>query len=174
MEQESVDLNCSSEGGILACCKSVILMTSMYRPPGSTACTDDRSMQVSWRVGGGGGVVMNEQAPATGFSLSCDEPATSAAAWAVDPAAAAEVLGPVRSESAAAPCAGAALMLSIRVSTILTAVCRGKQHAVREDSLRIWSQARQQSSDKVYKLQMCTAACCLSTTLRQLWPACVR
>lgn len=87
--------------------------------------------------------------PAAGFLLCSVGPAASVASSALDPAvspavalatspavaletsgavdpvgAAAEVLG------AAGPCGGAALMLSMRVSTILTAVCRSRQQAL--------------------------------------------
>lgn len=96
--------------------------------PESIVCTDVRAQ------------------PVAGFLLCCDGPAASAespaldpaasvvvnpaVSDAVDPAAAAEVLGAAATGSAAELCAGAALMLSMRVSTILTAVCKGGQQAV--------------------------------------------
>lgn len=67
---------------------------------------------------------------------SCDGTAAAEASVAVDPASSwavspAEVVGSVGSAPVAELCPGAALMLSMRVSTILTAVCK----AVKEQSL---------------------------------------
>ena len=73
--------------------------------------------------------------PAASAASSALDPAAPvvvgpAASVAVNPAAAAEVLGAAATDSAAELCARAALMLSMRVSTILTAVCIGRQQAV--------------------------------------------
>ena len=73
-------------------------------------------------------VVALATSPAVALAAS---PAVAlAVSVAVDPAAAAQVLGAAAFESAAAgTCRGAALMLSMRVSTILTAVCKSRQKA---------------------------------------------
>lgn len=88
---------------------------------------------------------LSKRSPAAGFLLCCVGSAASAASAALDPAAAlavsaaldpaaaAEVLGAAATEQPAArPCRGAALMLSMRVSTIVTAVCKSRQQGLGE------------------------------------------